>query len=493
VQFRSGEDVTYNDGSKIHFPNLSGSATDNENPREDFVGNLVNRSRDHQTTDYYGTKHSVVDFDQKEQTVDEGSDNEYKVNTFTPKYDKNSTVGKMYDTYNQLQEKYLPESKLKELSQAVRTGIDNTGKKGSQNYLTAMQKLQKYLNAPLAHKMYVPGGGNAIESDETNAQSEAPSDKKGDPIPHELDRYGNKLYYESDGKGGYLKNEDGSPKLLPPLHKNNPKAQYLKERISGYLDSLAQENAQRRSEGKVELMPKVVVKSGYTTFGTDIVDGVLRELQNDHPELQRWAGKVGDKFGAGRFTGDADDREDTKTGFRGNKKDYANNQGHLWATTVSPAGKEGVDFGNAHYMIHYDQDWNPQKMAQFTARVRRSDSAKTHEQVGRANSVRVESLHMPGTMEDFMFDAQDKKMNTIKEVTEATRNKEKSKKYGDTQGELGYGQKAFTRGKKNRAGAKPKKNMNMSDIKKPTGGSQAVEGKKAVAAAEKALKLVVLL
>jgi hypothetical protein len=243
-------------------------------------------------------------------------------------------------------------------------------------------------------------------------------------------------------------------------------------------------------------MPKVVVKSAYTTFGTDIVDGVLKDLQNEHPELQRWRDKVGDKFGAGRFTGDADDREDTKVGFRGNKKDYANNQGHLWATTVSPAGKEGVDFGNAHYMVHFDQDWNPQKMAQFTARVRRSDSAKSHAAVDRANTVRVESLHTPGTIEDFMFDAQDKKMSSIKQVEGATRDAELSDKLGETQGSLGRGHAGFTRGKRNKkVGAKPKKTVSSTPKapSKKTGGSQAVEAGKAVASADKAFKLVVLL
>src|SRR5690606_28510704 len=124
---------------------------------------------------------------------------------------------------------------------------------------------------------------------------------------------------------------------------------------------------------------------------------VLNDLEHPvtgHPEVLRWKAMVGDRFGHGQFTGQSEDRESVKTGFRGDKKNYAENQGYLWATTVSPAGKEGVDFGNAHYMIHYDQDWNPQKMAQFTARVRRSDSwAKGHKAVGRANAVRVESLH----------------------------------------------------------------------------------------------------
>lgn len=492
IQFRGGEDVTYNDGSKIHFPHLSGAdgTESNPNPKQDFIGNMVDRNRDHKTTDYYGTKHSVVDFEQGAQQVGEGDD-AYSVNTMKPTgVDPNSSMGKMYSTYSQLQEKYLPKSKLQELSNAVRTGIDNNGTKGSSNFLTGMQKLQKYLNAPLAHKMFVPGGGNAIESDATNAQAEKPSEgQKGDPIPHEVDENGFKRYYESDGKGGYVKNGDGSPKLLPPLHHNNPKAQYLKERLHKYLDHVQFENSERRKAGKPELMPKVVVKSSYTTFGTDIVDGVLKELENDHPELQRWKDKTGDKFGAGRFTGDATDREDTKVGFRGNKKNYAKEQGHLWATTVSPAGKEGVDFGNAHYMVHFDQDWNPQKMAQFTARVRRSDSAKSHQAVDRANAVRVESLHMPGTIEDFMFDGQDTKMATVQQVTTATRNKESVDKLGDTQGTVGRSHRGFTRGKNSKVGAQPKKNLVIDTKKKPrepkiptsTGGSQAVASGQAVA------------
>lgn len=489
IQFRSGQDVTYNDGSKIHFPHLVGAegTPDNPNPKHDFIGNMVDRSRDHQTTDYYGTKHSVTDFEKNEN------------GTTTPK-GISGRLKEMYDKYRELQSKYLPESKLKELQQVAETGFDNASGRRNQNYLTAMQKLQKFLNAPLALKMYVPGGGNAIESDATDAQSEASgSKKKAEPIPFVIDENGHKRYYESDGKGGYLTNPDGSPKLLPPLHHDNPKADYLKQRIHKYLDHLAQENAERRKAGKPELMPKVVVKSSYTTFGTDIVDGVLRDLEREHPELQRWRDKIGDKFGAGRFTGDADDREGTKTGFRGNKKDYTNNQGYLWATTVSPAGKEGVDFGNSHYMIHFDQDWNPQKMAQFTARVRRSDSAKSHAQVDRANAVRVESLHMPGTIEDFMFNAQDKKMENINKVTEATREAEKAPKLGETQGTVGRSYRGFTRGKKNRAGAKPKSSVSVTPRKPkersvPAGSaSQAVAQGRAVAGAEKAIKLVILI
>lgn len=499
VQFRGGEDVTYNDGSKIHFPHLTGAdgTEDNPNPQQDFVGNLVDKSRDHQTTDYYGTKHSVTDFDKDTKAVTSASGETYQVDTHMPKGVKpDSPMGRMYAKYNELQNEYLPASKLAELQTATATGFDSATGAKDKNYLTAMQKLQKFVNAPLSHKMYVPGG-SALDSEATGAQPEATSTdkKKQEAIPHEVDADGNKRYYESDGNGGYKTNADGTPKLLPPLHHDNPKADYLRKRLSTYLDHAQKENAERRRNGKPEIMPKVVVKSAYTTFGTDIVDGVIRDLGRDHPELQRWASKT-KNFGAGRFTGDATDRESTKTGFRGNKKNYAEEQGNLWATTVSPAGKEGVDFGNAHYMVHFDQEWNPQKMAQFTARVRRSDSAKTHAQVDRANAVRVESLHMPGTIEDFMFDAQDKKMESIRQVTSETRNAETAPKLGDTQGTVGRSHRGFTRGKMNKVGAKPKGTVTQTRTKTPKAPKTTTRPASAPLAptgTDKAFKLVVLL
>lgn len=504
IQFRGGTDVVKNDGSNIQFPHLAGkSSEDGSNPPTDFIGNMVDGNRDHKTNEYYGTKHSVTDF--KEHELGEGDN---KTTAYTPE-NLDSTTKAMYDRYSELQNKYLPESKLNELVNASSTGYDR-GKKGKSNYLTAMQKLQKFLNAPLADKMYVgKGQGNAIESDATDAQGEATGAKKKseglkpyNPETGEghynVDENGHKRYFETDGKGGFKKNADGTPKELPPLHHNNPKAQYLKKRLTQYLDNVRSENAQRRKDGKPELMPKVVVKSDFTTFGTDIVDGVLRDLQHSetgHPELRDWAKKTGDKFGAGRFTGDAEDRESTKTGFRGNKKNYANEQGHLWATTVSPAGKEGVDFGNAHAMFHFDQNWNPQKMAQFTARVRRADShEKAHASVDRANSVRVESLHMPGTIEDFIFNAQDSKMRDINKVTTSTRQAEEAPKYGDSASGVGRSSRGFTRNKTNRAGAKPKKAQKQGvqkpgKSKKTTSGGGTTQGK----AVAKGLKFVVML
>ena len=500
VQFRSGTDVEYNDGSKIQFPHLVGveGTPDNPNPQVDFIGDLVDRSRDHKTTEWYGTKHSVTDFEEVEKEVTNPKNGEkYTVKTYQPKNLDPATKA-MYEKYKELQEKYLPESKLRELATAAATGIDQ-GQKGKENYLTAMQRLQKFLNAPLSHKIYVPGGGSALDAEETDAQSETPTKdgkKKSEPIPYVIDENGHKRYYESDGKGGYLTNPDGSPRLLPPLHHNNPKADYLRKRIEQYLTTLQAENRRRVARGEKPLVPKVVVKSNYTTFGTDVIDGVLRDIRRTHPIFRDLEEQGFKGLTEGSFTGDNPDRENIKVGFRGNKHDYLNNQGNVWATTVSPAGKEGVDFGNAHFMLHYDQDWNPQKMAQFTARVRRSDSVKTHQAVGRANAVRVESLHMPGTIEDFLFNAQDAKMEAIQTIVHGTKVAEKAPKLGETESKVGYSYRGFTSGGKKRVGRKPKdlktgERPSEVDIKVAAAGGAAPRG--AAAQAEKALKLVILL
>ena len=498
VQFRSAEDVEYNDGSKIEFPHLVGAegTPDNPNPKVDFIGDMADRSRDHKTTTWYGTKHSVTDFEEGEKEVTHPKSGEtYTVKVYKP-VNLDPATERMYQKYKELEAKYLPESKLQELASAAATGIDQ-GQQGKSNYLTAMQKLTKFLNAPLSHKIYVPGGKSALDAEETDAQSESPQEAKKDkaePIPYVIDEDGNKRYYESDGKGGYLTNPDGSPRLLPPLHHDNPKASYLRKRIEQYLSSLQAENRRRLSRGEKPLVPKVVVKSSYTTFGTDVVDGVLRDIRKTHPIFRDLEEHGFKDLGQGRFTGDADDREQTKVGFRGNKHDYMNDQGNLWAVTVSPAGKEGVDFGNAHVMFHYDQDWNPQKMAQFTARVRRSDSAKTHFAAGRANAVRVESLHMPGTVEDFMFNAQDAKMEGIHTIVQNTKMAEKNPKLGETESRIGYGTRGFTSGYKKRVGRKPSEAKTAPrEIERPRSGGVDVLPKDAVAQAEKAIKLVVLL
>jgi DNA-directed RNA polymerase specialized sigma subunit/preprotein translocase subunit YajC len=505
VQFRNGSDVQYANGDKIHFPQIVGQTSEADpNPQTDFIGDMVDRNRDHQTTEYYGTKHSVFDYNPVENKVTAKDGSEYTVPLTEPAH-LNAQQKDFYDKYQKLQAEHLPESKLKEMAKASALGIDSEkgSKDKSRNYLTAMQKLQKFLNVgESVQKMYVPGGKSALDSESTGAQSDG--GKKGkkksegfkpyNPMTGEghyiVDESGHKRYFESDGEGGYLRNADGSPKLLPPLHHNNPKAQYLKQRISTYLDALASENSRRRKAGQPELMPKVVVKSGYTTFGTDIVDNVLHDLQNEHPHLQYWANKLQKEgkqsLAAGQFTGEAGDREHTKTAFRGNKDDYAKDQGNLWATSVSPAGKEGVDFGNAHLMLMYDQDWNPEKMAQFTARVRRSDSVKSHEQVDRSNSVRVESLHMPGTVEDFMFNAEDNKAANTRKLKESTRQAEQSPKFGDSESKAGYS-KNFTRNAKHKAGAKPIGAKTNPEPMKP------VKPKSNAQQAAKSLKLVILL
>jgi DNA-directed RNA polymerase sigma subunit (sigma70/sigma32)/preprotein translocase subunit YajC len=505
IQFRGGEDVQYNDGSKIHFPHLEGH-TDGEGwaPKTDFMSNMVDRSRDHNTNNFYGTKHSITDFETNEKEVTNSKNGEsYKVTTTTPK-NESPALKQMYEKYKELEGRYLPESKRNELATAAATGIDQ-GKKGDGNYLTAMQKLGKFLNAPNSHRMFV-GGGDALESEATDAQAAKgkkdgaaglkPYDPKTGEGHYNVDKNGFKRYFESDGAGGYKKDSKGKPVELPPLHHDNPKAQYLHDRVHKYLDHLQKENKDRVKRGEVPMVPKMVVKSSYTTFGTDIVGNVLHDVRKSHPIFDdlKAQGMDTDKITHGEFTGAATDREATKSGFRGNKNDYAKNQGNLWATTVSPAGKEGVDFGNAHMMIHYDQDWNPQKMAQFTARVRRSDSAKTHKAMNRANSVRVESLHVPNTVEDFMFNAQDSKIKGVEQLTNSTRRAEENPKLGDTESRLGRSHRGFT------SKQQPKKPKNASEggkkpnttVRKPSVGGGELR-KPIASSADKAFKLVILL
>lgn len=513
VQFRGGEDVTFTNGDKVQFPKLIGKTSEADpNPQTDFMGDMVDKNRDHNTTDYYGTKHSVFDYENGKHDVVGKDGGTYSVNTTAPAHLTDSQK-KFYSDYQELQAKHLSPTKLSEMVKASATGYDNStrGKNSNGNYLTAMQKLQKYLNAPQAKDMYVGEGASALDSDLTGeqavpkaggAKSKATGLKPYNPVTGEghykVDSDGHKRYFKSDGEGGYKRNKDGSPELMEPMHHNNPKAEYLKKRATQYLDSLEKENAQRVKDGRPELMPKMVVKSSYTTFGTDIADNVLRDLQKEHPHLAYWKDKLekeGKSLSTGQFTGEADDRESTKTGFRGNKDAYDKDQGNLWATTVSPAGKEGVDFGNAHLMLMYDQDWNPQRMAQFTARVRRSDSGKkAHEQMGRDNSVRVESLHMPGTVEDFMFNAEDSKMGDIQKVTTATRQAEQSPRYGDSEAGISSS-KNFTRSQKNRAGAKAKDTKVIGKTKKPTMGAGAdMQSEQEVASTkEKSIKLVIML
>jgi hypothetical protein len=423
VQFRGGEDVRYNDGSVVNFPELMKVGYDGKSDKGD-------------ANTYYGAKVPSTQYHEDE--------NGKKTPIIDP---KDKVYGDWFGEYKKLHDKLLPNDNR------VDEALSKDG--GVGNVLTAVQKLQQFANAPLSRQMYVPGR----KGEDDGGGFEQQTGKKAVNSPYKLhnpetgegnyvlDKMGMKRYFKSDGKGGYEKNADGSPVTLPPLHHNNPRANQLKAEVHKYLDALDVENAQRPADQK--LAPKLLVKSSSTTFGTDVIENVLKEVAMERG-LAKADGKGGYDFGIGSFTGDNSEREGIKTAFRGDKRrkdkggDYLNNQGSMWASTVSPAGKEGVDFGNAHLMIHYDQDWNPQRMAQFTARVRRSDSHQTHSQTnyqrqvdktGRkdGNVVRVVSLHQPGTVDDYLFKAQDRKIGDIQNVTEGTRTAEKRGNIGETQ------------------------------------------------------------
>jgi SNF2 family DNA or RNA helicase len=159
--------------------------------------------------------------------------------------------------------------------------------------------------------------------------------------------------------------------------------------------------------------PKVVITSGYTTFGAEVIEEVLKDIQRD----------TGRRYGM--YTGDADQkkREEDKVNFA--QSDDFN------FMVVSDAGKEGIGLGNGHMLIHYDQDFNPNLMAQKTARVLRSNSWKNAAKEKRENTVKIVSVTMPGTIEDSVIRAQQRKLDSIAKVEGATRKAEGQKGKSD--------------------------------------------------------------
>lgn len=424
VQFRAGEDVKFNNGATVDFPELMKVGYDGKSDKGD-------------PNTYYGAKVPSTEYHE--------SDGGKLVPHIDP---KDTTYHNWYGEYKKLHESLLPDDNSVQEALA-KDGIGG-GKKGKKNVLRAVQQLQQFANGGLhSRDIYRPGdaeeGFEQQVGKKTGSSSFKPYDPKTGEGNYVLNEHGMKQYLKADGKGSFAKNPDGSPALLPPLHHNNPRARQLKDEVNKYLDSLDAENAQRPAGQK--LTPKVLVKSASTTYGTDIVENVMKEVAMERGLAKK--GTDGWDYGLGSFTGQNANREEVKSAFRGEKRDakthsYLGNQGSMWASTVSPAGKEGVDFGNAHLMVHYDQDWNPQRMAQFTARVRRSDSKKTHDQTqwnrdidtkGHEghNVVRVLSLHQPGTVDDYLFKAQDRKIGDIQRVTEGTKTAEKLGNIGETQ------------------------------------------------------------
>ena len=305
---------------------------------------------------------------------------------------------KFYDQYQKLSSELLTTRQLEGLKQET----EGFSSEKTKNYLPAVQRLQKFTNAPVSQEAYYS----------INKDAEGKSTGIRDYPSKIVDGY----------KRYYAKNPDGTQAktLLPPIHHNNPKAEALKTKIMKFLDGHEAEMKRRTEYNKTVpkdqrqpiYPPKMVLTSGYTTFGTDVIESVLRDIEKDRG--LRYGSFTGDTHGT-RDKSARNFREDRKTAF----------------LVISDAGKEGINLGNAQALIHYDQDFNPNKMAQKTARILRSNSHQFATKDGRKNEVMVESLVMPGTIEDAIVRAQDRKIHSSKLVEVAAKESEGVRKQSD--------------------------------------------------------------
>lgn len=326
---------------------------------------------------------------------------------------------KVYKRYAELEKRYLTENQMQNLMALADTGTERSasGGKESKNYLPGVQKLQQFLNAPHSVEAYYTITKNK-EGKSTGSRS----------YPYEIDENGHKRYYKAkfDEKGnpiGYETTPDGKPVLLPPMHHNNPKALKLKETILSQLKAHEKE-MQRRMEYNKTLKPgekkkpiyppKIVIASKYDGFGVEVVENVLKDLSRD----------TGYDFSSIKGSMTDVQKNEAKTKFQ-------TRESKVSFIAISDSAKEGIDLGNAHMLIHYDQDFNPNKMAQKSARALRSDSWKHAEAEDRENRVKIESLVMPGTIEDAIIRAQNRKMEVMEEMEIATRRHEGTKVQND--------------------------------------------------------------
>lgn len=314
-------------------------------------------------------------------------------------YPKTKLEREFYEEYQRLEAESLSPDQRQALHDAEKSGTETT-----QNYLQGVQALQQFCNAPLSQKAYyttktVGKGKKAVTVKEHK---------------YTIDDQGYRRYWESDGKGGYKKNADGSPKLLPPMHHNNPKAMFLKKIILDHLHEHEVEMERRVKHNKAlkpgqkplpTYAPKIVVTTKYNDFGAEVIANVFRDIKRD----------MGLDFGM--FTGDSSyDRETAKVRFQSDDR--------MNFLVISDAGKEGIDLGNAHMLVHYDQDFNPNKMAQKSARELRVDSHKHAQREKRPNDVKLKSVVLPGTIEESLIQIQNRKMRDIERVEHSARRTE---------------------------------------------------------------------
>lgn len=383
VQFRDG----YNDS--IYYVD----AQNGESKKVNFPEVVSNVNR------YHGQVTPLVDYDTVH--IDTGK-KDPKGNPVTravkqPKL-KGSVERAVYKRYGELEKQYLTEEQMQAIIETEEAGIDV----GSKGYLGGVHVLQQFLNAPISEQAY-------FKTDSKTKQKE---------YPHKVDKEGNKRYYKALKDGtGYEKDPQGKPVLLPPTHHYNPKADGLRKMINDKFAAHEREN-ERRIEANKKLAPgqkpfpvgkdfppKIVISSGYTTFGTDVIENVIREFCKNS----------GHSYGV--FVGGGSSEREI------HKKRFLQDPNNAFMI-ISPAGKEGISFSNGKDLIHYDHGFNPHKSAQISARIIRSSNWKVAEKEMRANEVNLTTLNMPGTIEDVILRTHDRKMDLMTRVEREARKEE---------------------------------------------------------------------
>jgi hypothetical protein len=393
VQFRKGEDVG------VEFPDIARP--------EGVVG---------EPNAFHGAKVPVhPHFNTKVEQLKSGAD----YNMYTPDLNQLDDFHKnFYERYFKLEKDLMGANELSKLRGDAATGYDNAAGSSATGYLSGVNKLQQFMNAPDAwealhrHTEYARALKNA--GDELDAGAEAAA----------------VAALHTDPKTGFHGVMDG--KKFVPLHKNSPMAKWMGERIRKHLGALEELNANRRAAGQPEVPPKIVLSSQYVALGTKVLENVVREIQRDYPKLKH-----------ATYTGE----DDAVTRDQGAATFNDRNGPNIMI--MSSAAKEGKDFGTGQLFLSLDHEWNPQKTAQKVARTRRSDSKGKRAALGADNTVSVESPFLPGTIHNDILNAHDRKVSNIQAVEQATRAAEGF--VGDVPAGPGY--KAALAGEHKRFGA----------------------------------------
>jgi hypothetical protein len=365
VQFRKGEDVG------VEFPEITRP--------EGVVG---------EPNPYHGAKVPVHPyFNPTTAQLKSGAD----YTMYTPDLNQvDPDTRQFYDRYYKLENDLLGANELSKLRGDAATGYDNGSGSSATGYLSGVNKLQQFMNAPDAwealhrHTDYARALKNAGDEGDAGAEAAAVAALHTDP---------------KTGFHGVMDNG----KFIP-LHQNSPMAKWVGDRIRKHLDANRELNQNRRAAGESPVPPKVVLSSQYVALGTKVLENVVNELKRDYPELRH-----------ATYTGEDDAVTRDQGAATFNDRNGPN------VMIMSSAAKEGKDFGTGQLFISLDHEWNPQRTAQKVARTRRSDSKGKRAALGADNRVSVESPFLPGTIHNDILNAHDRKVGNIQAVENATR------------------------------------------------------------------------